>query len=62
MVGDDDDPEDHYRPAVLAVPERTALTSMPCGVCPVFHECCDDGLISPSSCVYYAEWLKATDF
>lgn len=55
---EDDDVEDHFRPAVFKVPEQTALTATPCGVCPVFHECREDGVINPSSCVYYQSWLK----
>eukprot|EP00743_Colponemidia_sp_Colp-15_P002428 GILK01002632.1.p1 GENE.GILK01002632.1~~GILK01002632.1.p1 ORF type:complete len:289 (-),score=49.54 GILK01002632.1:117-956(-) len=33
------------------------LTTMPCGVCPVFRECSEDGIISPQTCVYYSQWL-----
>ena len=32
-------------------------TMNPCGVCPVFDFCNDDGPISPVSCIYYKEWL-----
>ena len=31
----DQDGEDHFRQALLAMPEAPALTSIPCGVCPV---------------------------
>lgn len=41
----------------MAVPETTALTSVPCGTCPVFSECHDGGVISPQTCVYYDKWL-----
>ncbi|KXZ56996.1 hypothetical protein GPECTOR_1g90 [Gonium pectorale] len=54
----DDDNEDHYRPAVLGVPDSTALTNVPCGVCPVMSECHDGGVISPQTCVYYDKWLE----
>ena len=35
------------------------LTETPCGVCPVISQCCEGGLISPSTCPYLgvdAEW------
>lgn len=53
----EDDMEDHYRPAVMPLPSTSAFTSTPCGVCPVFNECHEDGLISPQTCVYYDKWL-----
>ncbi|XP_068663717.1 uncharacterized protein [Aristolochia californica] len=34
-----------------------ALSSIPCGVCPVIYECTLDGIISPINCVYYKKWL-----
>ena len=34
-----------------------ALTECPCGVCPVSKQCCEGGVISPSTCVYMATWL-----
>jgi len=51
------DEEVFYVAATLKIPERSAFTSTPCGVCPVFRECREDGLISPATCVYFNEWL-----
>lgn len=34
-----------------------AMVSIPCGVCPRIRECTPDGLISPSTCEYFAKWL-----
>jgi DNA-directed RNA polymerase III subunit RPC6 len=48
-----------YRPAVQEVPASTAVTTVPCGTCPVFSECKDGGPISPQSCVYWKAWLDA---
>ncbi len=31
----DQDGEDRFRQALLAIPETSAFTSIPCGVCPV---------------------------
>lgn len=53
----DNDEEVFYVSTTLKIPERSAFTSIPCGVCPVFHDCREDGLISPATCVYYNEWL-----
>ena len=47
----------HYRPTLLTLPESSALTSLPCGVCPVFHDCRPGGHISPELCVYFDKWL-----
>mmetsp|Transcript_6760 Transcript_6760/g.14940 ORF Transcript_6760/g.14940 Transcript_6760/m.14940 type:complete len:285 (-) Transcript_6760:528-1382(-) len=52
------DVSDHYRPAVHSIPASSAFTSVPCGVCPVFNECHEDGLITPQTCVYYEKWLQ----
>ncbi|XP_077987941.1 DNA-directed RNA polymerase III subunit RPC6-like [Glandiceps talaboti] len=46
-----------YR-SVGALVTPTGLTRMPCGVCPVFDQCHVGGTISPSTCVYMAEWLE----
>mmetsp|Transcript_13218 Transcript_13218/g.25274 ORF Transcript_13218/g.25274 Transcript_13218/m.25274 type:complete len:292 (+) Transcript_13218:460-1335(+) len=53
----DNDEEVFYLAATLKIPEQSAFTSIPCGVCPVFHECREDGLISPATCVYFNSWL-----
>lgn len=54
----DDDMNDHFRPAVHSIPSSNAFTSIPCGVCPVFSECEEGGIISPQTCVYYDKWLE----
>lgn len=33
------------------------LTATPCGVCPVINQCSEDGLITPSTCIYMTQWL-----
>ena len=38
-------------------PITGAMVSIPCGVCPRIRQCTPDGLISPSTCVYYTKWL-----
>ena len=43
----DGDGVTYYTPAAWPIPEKSALTSVPCGVCPVFDECKPGGLISP---------------
>lgn len=34
------------------------MASIPCGVCPRISQCTPDGIISPSTCVYYKKWLS----
>lgn len=36
----------------------TGLMRMPCGSCPVAHECHEGGIISPTKCIYMKEWLE----
>lgn len=36
-----------------------ALTDAPCGRCPVFDICSEDGPINAAECVYFDQWLKA---
>lgn len=55
---DSPDGEDRFRQALLAIPETSAFTSIPCGVCSVFNECTPDGPISPATCVYFQQWLE----
>jgi DNA-directed RNA polymerase III subunit RPC6 len=46
-----------YRRAVAKFPDTTALTSLPCGRCPVMDQCRDGGPISPQTCEYFKAWL-----
>eukprot|EP01104_Vermistella_antarctica_P010888 TRINITY_DN2956_c0_g1_i1.p1 TRINITY_DN2956_c0_g1~~TRINITY_DN2956_c0_g1_i1.p1 ORF type:complete len:288 (+),score=68.34 TRINITY_DN2956_c0_g1_i1:176-1039(+) len=49
----------YYKPSNLDN-HTNAYTEVPCSVCPVFDQCSDDGVISPSTCIYYQEWLSPT--
>mmetsp|Transcript_13338 Transcript_13338/g.49900 ORF Transcript_13338/g.49900 Transcript_13338/m.49900 type:complete len:305 (+) Transcript_13338:325-1239(+) len=64
-IGGSDDDLDYmenvivvYRPASLPIPESSAFTAVPCGVCPVFNECAPGGLVSPETCAYMKDWLS----
>ncbi|KAI8469355.1 MAG: RNA polymerase Rpc34 [Monoraphidium minutum] len=50
-------PEPVFRRAVDKFPPTTALTSLPCGRCPVIDQCRDGGPISPATCEYFQRWL-----
>ncbi|PIN15632.1 RNA polymerase III, subunit C34 [Handroanthus impetiginosus] len=39
-------------------PRIGAFASIPCGACPRISLCTPDGVISPSTCVYYNKWLN----
>lgn len=41
----------------LRVPGESPLSDMPCGLCPVMHECAPGNDVSPENCRYMAEWL-----
>ncbi|CAF0724630.1 unnamed protein product [Didymodactylos carnosus] len=45
-----------YR-AVKPMIESAAIVRVPCGICPVFRDCHDDGLITPKTCIYLNTWL-----
>ncbi|KAK6122122.1 hypothetical protein DH2020_044132 [Rehmannia glutinosa] len=38
-------------------PRMGAFATIPCGACPRISFCTSDGVISPSTCVYYTKWL-----
>ena len=54
----EDDTDEHFRPAVHQIPTTTAFTSVPCGVCPVFNECREGGVVSPQTCAYFDKWVE----
>lgn len=35
----------------------TGLMHMPCGVCPVMSDCHDEGPVTPTKCIYFADWF-----
>ncbi|KAI9032244.1 RNA polymerase Rpc34 [Hyaloraphidium curvatum] len=37
--------------------KTTAWTDFPCGTCPVYDQCDDDGPITPMTCEYLTKWL-----
>ncbi|KQK17767.1 DNA-directed RNA polymerase III subunit rpc6 [Brachypodium distachyon] len=39
-------------------PQGGMIEGIPCGVCPRIDECSPDGVISPTTCVYYKKWLQ----
>ncbi|KAI3914826.1 hypothetical protein MKW92_050448 [Papaver armeniacum] len=41
----------------IGLPKTGALASIPCGVCPRLNECTPDGIISPTTCVYFKKWF-----
>ncbi|XP_064485508.1 DNA-directed RNA polymerase III subunit RPC6-like [Ornithodoros turicata] len=49
-----------YR-AVEPLVQSTGLMRMPCGTCPVMHNCHVGGVVSPATCQYFKDWL-AMDF
>lgn len=48
-----------YRTALNMSDTKTynGFVDAPCGTCPVFDLCADDGEISARTCVYFGEWL-----
>ncbi|PSN65252.1 DNA-directed RNA polymeras-like protein III subunit Rpc34 [Corynespora cassiicola Philippines] len=52
----------NYRTALSAIDTKTfnGFVDAPCGNCPVFDLCQDEGEISARTCVYFGEWLETT--
>ena len=51
-----------YRSSKTPIPGTTALTDVPCGVCPVYSDCHEGGPVSPERCQFYTQWLAKLDF
>ncbi|GAM26056.1 hypothetical protein SAMD00019534_092310 [Acytostelium subglobosum LB1] len=49
-----------YKPTKTIIPENH-FCKMPCGTCPVFHLCQDEGEITPKTCIYFQQWLDQSD-
>ncbi|CAF0734170.1 unnamed protein product [Adineta ricciae] len=47
----------HLYRSVVAILESSPVVRNPCGICPVFKDCHDDGLITPETCIYLNKWL-----
>lgn len=58
IVGDDEDDDVYVLKAVRPDTSTSALGSIPCGVCPVFDQCAEQGPITPAKCEYYNDWLR----
>jgi len=50
--------EETWKIAGHKIPEDTAFTSFPCGICPVIDDCTPGGVISPEKCVYFDKYLQ----
>ena len=46
-----------YRSITLMF-DSSPVVRNPCGICPVFKDCHDDGLITPKTCIYLNKWLE----
>lgn len=36
----------------------SALLAIPCGLCPVFDDCTERALVSPTTCLYLHSWVR----
>jgi DNA-directed RNA polymerase III subunit RPC6 len=50
----------NYRTVLTATDTKVynGFVDAPCGNCPVFDLCGDEGEISARSCVYFGQWLE----
>jgi len=51
-------PSYRYKPSRVA-PVSNGLAQVPCGHCPVFYMCEDEGDVTPPKCPYLTQWLDA---
>ena len=47
-----------YRAVRVVEEENNGLTEAPCGRCPVFELCEDDGPVNARTCEYFQDWLE----
>jgi DNA-directed RNA polymerase III subunit RPC6 len=45
-----------YR-SIKPIMDSAPIVRNPCGICPIFDDCHEDGLITPSTCSYLTQWL-----
>lgn len=57
IVSDDEDENAYVYKAIRSAIPESMMGSLPCGTCPVSHQCSDDGPVTPSKCEYYTQWL-----
>lgn len=57
QTGDDEDDTAVYKAIRDRHGNKTAWTEIPCGTCPVYDQCDDEGPITPESCEYIKKWL-----
>ncbi|XP_072025702.1 DNA-directed RNA polymerase III subunit RPC6-like [Amphiura filiformis] len=43
--------------ALQPLTETAGIMRMPCGVCPVFDQCYEGGVVSPATCIYMKDWM-----
>jgi RNA polymerase Rpc34 subunit len=49
--------ESVYVNLIMKQPGISPLSDVPCGMCPVIHECADGNDVSPANCQYMTAWL-----
>ena len=52
----ENDPKSNLYRVVKPLIESTPVVRNPCGICPVFNDCHDEGLITPLTCIYMTNW------
>jgi DNA-directed RNA polymerase III subunit RPC6 len=56
MVKENDTKSNLYR-SIKPIINSSPIVRNPCGLCPVFNDCHDDGVINPTTCIYLNNWL-----
>lgn len=49
--------EPAFSTVAMVIPESSPLSEVPCGQCPVIHQCAEGNDISPATCEYMQAWL-----
>ena len=56
VLGESGSKQNLYR-SVKPIIDSAPIIRNPCGICPVFNDCHDEGLITPKTCIYLNKWL-----
>jgi DNA-directed RNA polymerase III subunit RPC6 len=57
MANNDNGTKQNFYRSVKTMLDSSPVVRNPCGICPVFKDCHEDGLITPETCIYLNKWL-----
>ncbi|CAF3849780.1 unnamed protein product, partial [Rotaria sp. Silwood1] len=56
-ITDENGPKRNLYRSIKSRINSAPIVRNPCGICPVFNDCHDEGVITPKTCIYLNKWL-----